>query len=102
MALTKMFRYFPMNIDLAMKRLSQKHDLEKYDMVVVDQALMESEILEKINAAAKKGIEVALYGALPEDTAEEVTILERPATQQDVFELLITCFWDKPREKTKV
>ena len=99
MALTKMFRYFPMNVDLSMKRLQPKYELEKYDMVVIDSKLYEGETADLLNTASgTNGFELVIYGEKPAVSDEEMALLERPVTQQDILDLLVSQFWVKPRE----
>jgi len=98
MALTKMFRYFPMDISLSMKRINlQKYDIADFDMVVIDRTLAESDTAEMLAQAQKaSGTDIAYYGECDEtNEAEEKTAfcLAKPATQEDVYNLLVNVFW---------
>ena len=99
-ALTKMFRYFPMNVDLSMKKIQSKYALEKYDMIVIDQMLYNDETAVLFDTVREShGCELVVFGTKPEIPTEKIILLERPVTQQDVFDLLVLQFWVKPRQQ---
>ncbi len=104
MALTKMFRYFPMDISLSMKRLNlQKYDVADFDLVLVDRNLAEGDTAGPLIKAHKTaGTAIAYYGECNEtEPSEESTsfCLPKPATQEDVYTLLVDVFWkSKPKQ----
>lgn len=104
MALTKMFRYFPMDVSLSMKRPNlQKYDISDFDLVVLDSSLEENEAVETLletQEAAQTAI--AYYGVCSEGEKrerEDAYCLPKPATQEDVYALLVDVFWDSKRNR---
>ena len=98
MALTKMFRYFPMDINLSMKSLNlKKYNIADFDLVVIDRNLADTQTEQQL-MEAQKGAEtdIAYYGECEErDESEENSqfCLPKPATQEDVYTLLVEVFW---------
>jgi len=98
MALTKMFRYFPMDISLSMKRLNrQKYDIADFDLVLIDRTITDEETIQKIGEIqGSSKTNIAYYGECDTlDEAEEKVVfcLPKPATQEDVYTLLVDIFW---------
>lgn len=104
MALTKMFRYFPMDISLSMKRLNrQKYDLEDFDLVLVDGTISDEESMQKIEQMqGSSKTNIAYYGecdTFGDSEADDAFCLPKPATQEDVYTLLVDVFWKSKRNQ---
>ena len=103
LSLTKMFKYFPMNIDLCLKRFKQdKYDLTQYDMVLVEDTLFDFQLEERMkkakNESAVKFVMLGNKDIYEEDDVSKLhtLFLEKPVTQESVFNLLVSLFEELP------
>jgi len=102
LSVTKMFKYFPMNVDLCINSYKEKYDLSHYDMVLVEDTLFDFRLYDLIEKAQKKGeLHLALLGEKDiydvDDTSKlHVDFLEKPVTQESVYKLLMKVFDDLP------
>ena len=103
LSLIKMFKYFPMNIDLCLKRFKEeRHDLTQYDMVLVEDVLFDHNLQQLIKKAQEKSdLKFVMLGnndVYDEDDSSKLhtVFLEKPVTQESVFELLISLFDELP------
>ncbi len=98
LSLTKMFKYFPMNVDICIKLYKDRWDLKKYDLVVVEDTIFNVQlhdlILERIKTS---NMQFALLGytdpySKDDDSKLHTAYLEKPVTQDGVFKLLLSVF----------
>jgi len=103
LSLVKMFKYFPIKVDLCIKTLHEdQYQLHAYDLIVLDEILFEEEHLRDLVETAQKynDIKVVLYGdgkRLKEEERnvpkEECSVpcryyLRKPVTQERIYDLL--------------
>ena len=103
LSLTKMFRYFPMNIDLCIKHFnSDKYDLSQYDLVLIEDTLFDFQLHDLVAQAKEKSdIDFILLGNediySEDDTSKLHTgFLAKPVTQESVYDLLVDQFDELP------
>jgi len=103
LSLTKMFKYFPMNIDLSIKKFkSDKYDLADYDLILVEDTLFDFRLRELIEKEKeKRNIDFILLGNedvySENDTSKLHTgFLAKPVTQESVYDLLLEQFDELP------
>ena len=103
LSLTKMFKYFPMNLDLWLRRCKEgKHDLTQYDLVLIEDTLFDFQLYDLLEEAQKKSdMSFVLLGdkdiySEDDDTKLHRVFLEKPVTQESVYKLLISLFEDLP------
>ncbi len=103
LSLTKMFKYFPMNIDLCIKHFKRdKYDLSDYDLILVEDTLFDFRLHELISQAKEKSdIDFILLGNediyKKNDTSKLHTgFLAKPVTQESVYDLLLEQFDELP------
>ncbi len=103
LSLTKMFKYFPMNIDLCIKQFKEeRYDLSHYDLVLIEDSLFDFQFQDLIvNAKEKRDVKFVLFGN--EDIYDEEdesklhsAFLAKPVTQESIYQLLITLFDELP------
>ncbi len=98
LSLTKMFKYFPMNVDICIKSYKDKWDLTKYDLVVVEDSLFNVKLHDLILESLKvSNMQFALMGytdpySEDDDSKLHTAYLEKPVTQDAVFKLLLSVF----------
>ena len=103
LSLTKMFKYFPMNIDLCIKKFrKEKYNLSEYDMILIEDVLFDFQMHDLILKAQKQS-KVAFVMTGREDVYTDddesklhTAFLKKPVTQESVFQLLISLFEDLP------
>lgn len=103
LSLMKMFKYFPMNIDLCLKSFKEeKYDLTQYDMVLVEDVLFNYDLQQRIQKAQEKSdVKFVMLGytdVYDEDDSSKLhtAFLDKPVTQESVFKLLISLFDELP------
>ena len=101
LSLTKMFRYFPMNVDLCIKTYKQdKYDMSAYDLILIEDALFDFQIYDLVKEAKEQSnVQFVLLGDediyQPEDNTKlHTSFLKKPVTQEAVFELIVSLFSD--------
>lgn len=99
-SITKMFKYFPYDVDFGLKAYKEdKTDLAKYDVVVIEESLVTKSFAVTIKKVqelkmlkcvilAKRDADVNISDAIAS------THLMRPVTQESIFELIISLFGD--------
>ena len=103
LSLTKMFKYFPMNVDICIHSYKEKYNLSDYDLIVIEENMFDFQLRERIVKAQKlSALKFVLIGK--EDVYEEkdtsrlhTVYLTKPVTQESIFKLLITLFDDLPK-----
>jgi len=102
LGLTKMFKYFPMNVDLCINKFKDKYDLSRYDLVVVEDRLLDFHLYALLETAVKKSdVKFVLFGNSDiyndDDTSKlHIDFLEKPVTQESVYRLLLSLFDELP------
>ncbi|SFV51444.1 Sensory box histidine kinase/response regulator [hydrothermal vent metagenome] len=94
--ISKMFKYFPYDVDFGFKEFQEgKSVLEAYDVVIIEDNLISSNfttMVEKIQE--KKSFKYVRLG--DEDTLDGCTYscdcLVKPVTQESIFELIVSLF----------
>jgi len=98
LSLAKMFKYFPMNIDICIKSYKDKWDLKKYDLVVVEDSLFNVKLHDLILERLKvSNMQFTLLGytdpySEDDDSKLHTAYLEKPVTQDGVYQLLLSVF----------
>ena len=101
LSITKMFKYFPCNVDMGIQKYQEgEYDLSQYHLIVVEDQLM----TENLNLACKtiqksNNMKVVILGnmqCLPLSNKSSITSsLAKPVTQESIFELIISIFSDE-------
>ena len=103
LSLTKMFKYFPMNVDLCIKQFQEnRYDLSDYDLVLIEDSLFDFQFHDLVlKAQEKRDVKFVLFGN--EDVYDEdddsklhTAFLAKPVTQESIYKLLITLFDELP------
>jgi len=101
LSITKMFKYFPYNVDMSMQIFDESVcDLSQYDLLVVEDKLM-SETLAKACQSVQqtKNLKCVILGKMENtDIKPSFTVsdsLYQPITQESIFELIISVFADQ-------
>jgi len=108
LSLVKMFKYFPMQVDLSIKTLhEERYRLEEYDLLVLDEMLYDTPHMKDLIAQAQRNSDlvVVLYGEgeLCSEESENVSeeeydavpcryYLKKPVTQERIYDLLSSFF----------
>ena len=102
LSLTKMFKYFPMNVDVCIHRYKEKYDLAAYDLVLIEEALLDIELHAFMRQALMKS-DVAFVLLGNGDVYKEgdssklhTAYLEKPVTQESIYKLLLELYDDLP------
>jgi len=96
LSVTRMFKYFPYNVDISFKRFREdKYSLIDYDLVVIEDSLIEDRFLDLMSVAqAEKSIKLVVFRN--NDSSIEVdgtsAYLHKPVTQESIFELIVSLF----------
>jgi hypothetical protein len=96
LSVTRMFKYFPYNVDISFKRFREdKYSLIDYDLVVIEDSLIEDRFLDLMSVAqAEKSIKLVVFRN--KDSSIEVdgtsAYLHKPVTQESIFELIVSLF----------
>ena len=102
LSLTKMFKYFPMNVDISIGKYKSKFQINNYDLVLIEDTLLNGE-LENLITQAKEisKVQFALIGAknIDYDINIPMIFLEKPVTQGSVYNLLVEVFNNKEIEE---
>ncbi len=103
LSLTKMFKYFPMNIDLCLKKCKKdRYDFAQYDLVLMEDKLFDYLFYELLQEAQEKSeMKFVLLGdrdIYREDDESKLHtfFLKKPVTQESVYNLLVSIFEDLP------
>jgi len=93
--ISKMFKYFPYDVDFGFKAFQEgKAALEKYDVVIIEDNLATSDftsIVRKIKE--KKNFKYVRLGDSTLDGCESsCACLVKPVTQESIFELIVSLF----------
>jgi hypothetical protein len=102
LALTRMFKYFPMNVDVCINSYKERYALSDYDLVLIEDSLFDSEVYERVKKAQNKSdMQFVLLGnsdVYAEDDSSKLhtAFLEKPVTQESVFKLLLSLFDELP------
>ena len=96
MSLIKMFKYFPMQVDLRMHKLKNDDDISTYDLFVLDESLYDDDIKSLVKESkSKSSMNFVPFGEeenyLTDDKVHDAYI-KKPATQGDIFKLLVKLF----------
>jgi len=107
-SISKMFKYFPYDVDLGLKEYKEdRTDLAKYDLVVVEEKLLSksfTSIVLKIQETKNLKFVILTKNKSPliYDNNSVSTYLLCPITQESIFELIISLFGDdKFKKETK-
>jgi HPt (histidine-containing phosphotransfer) domain-containing protein len=95
-SITKMFKYFPYNVDISLKKFREdKYNLADYDLVVIEDHLIENRFLELIESVqSNKNLKLVIFKN--QNSSYKVNVasgyLYKPVTQESVFELIVSMF----------
>jgi len=96
LSVTRMFKYFPYNVDISFKKFREdKYSLVDYDLVVIEDSLIDSRFLELISVAKdEKDIKLVIFRNKESDfeVSQASGYLHKPVTQESVFELIVSLF----------
>ena len=101
LSITKMFKYFPYNVDMGMEKYQDgEYDLSQYNLIVVEDKLMTENLDFACNSVQKSHkIKVVILGnmkSVPLEYLSNITsVLAKPVTQESIFELIISVFSDE-------
>jgi len=98
LSLTKMFKYFPMNVDVCVNRYKDKYHLYAYDLVLIEDVLLDIDLYEIMKEAQMKSdVQFVLVGN--GDIYEEgdssklhTAYLEKPVTQESIYDLFLELY----------
>jgi len=102
LSLTKMFKYFPMNVDVCIHRYKERYDLSSYDLVLVEEKLFDFRLRDLVvKAQTQSDMKFVLLGKEDAYEKEDTTklhhaYLTKPVTQESVYKLLISLFDELP------
>lgn len=94
-SITKMFKYFPYNVDV--KHAEDNVDLSAYDLLIVEEILVNESFSKKVETIQERqNLKFVILGTgqMSINTAGAVvsTHLLKPVTQDSIFELIISLF----------
>jgi len=96
LSVTRMFKYFPYNVDISFKKFREdKYSLVDYDLVVIEDSLIDSRFLDLITVAKdEKDIKLVIFRNKESDfeVSQASGYLHKPVTQESVFELIVSLF----------
>ncbi|MEO1953851.1 MAG: hypothetical protein ABGW74_04025 [Campylobacterales bacterium] len=96
LSVTRMFKYFPYNVDISFKRFREdKYSLIDYDLVVIEDSLIGDRFLDLISVAqAEKSIKLVIFRNKDSSIKVDNTsaYLDKPVTQESIFELIVSLF----------
>ena len=96
LSVTRMFKYFPYNVDISFKKFREdKYSLIDYDLVVIEDSLIDKRFLDLITVAQdEKDIKLVVFRNKDSDfgVANASAYLHKPVTQESVFELIVSLF----------
>ena len=96
LSVTRMFKYFPYNVDISFKKFREdKYSLVDYDLVVIEDSLIDSRFLDLITVAKdEKDIQLVIFRNKESDfeVSQASGYLHKPVTQESVFELIVSLF----------
>ena len=95
--LSKMLKYFPITVDLSLKRFKEeKYDLKEYALVIVEKKLYDKKLQSQIAKAQEEGKTKLVLFCSQDDIEEKEKnsessppLLKKPVTQESVYQLLI-------------
>lgn len=100
-SITKMFKYFPYNVDMSMRKFEENtYDLSEYNLLVVEDNLMNETLNEVCRQVQKNhNLKLVILGKANNINIHALsnisTSLERPVTQESIFELIVSIFSDE-------
>jgi len=98
LSVTRMFKYFPYNVDISFKKFREdKYSLVDYDVVVIEDSLIDKKFLDLIDvASAQKDLKMVVFRNQNSDfeVVQASAYLYKPVTQESVFELIVSLFTD--------
>jgi len=96
LSVTRMFKYFPYNVDISFKKFREdKYSLIDYDLVVIEDSLIDNRFLDLITVAQdEKDIKLVVFRNKDSDfgVSNASAYLHKPVTQESVFELIVSLF----------
>jgi hypothetical protein len=96
LSVTRMFKYFPYNVDISFKKFrDDKYNLIDYDLVVIEDSLIDSKFLDLITMAKEsRDIKLVIFKNKESDfeVLQASGYLHKPVTQESVFELIVSLF----------
>jgi len=95
LSLTKMFKYFPMNIDISISKYKDKFTMSRYDLILIEDTLLDNELDKLINKTINNhNTQFVLIGNKNTNynIDNPMIFLEKPVTQGSVYNLLIEVF----------
>jgi len=96
LSVTRMFKYFPYNVDISFKKFREdKYSLIDYDLVVIEDSLIDNRFLDLITVAQdEKDIKLVVFRNKDSDfgVSSASAYLHKPVTQESVFELIVSLF----------
>ncbi len=100
LSITKMFKYYPMTVDLSINRYKDKFDLTKYDLLIVEDILLdeklESLIKEAQNSNELKFVLLKNNESEIKTTFNHIDFLMKPVTPDNTYNLLVSLFQKIP------
>jgi hypothetical protein len=94
-SITKMFKYFPYDVDIGLKSFRDNStDLSEYDVVIIEDNLVTESFKQTIQKLKKqKNLKLVLLGGQGLEGCESAcACLVKPITQESIFELIISLF----------
>jgi len=96
LSVTRMFKYFPYNVDISFKKFREdKYNIIDYDLIVIEDSLIDNKFLELINVAQNdKDIKLVVFRNIDSEfeIANTSAYLNKPVTQESVFQLIVSLF----------
>ncbi len=102
LSLTKMFKYFPMNVDVCINRYKEKYTLSEYDLVLIEEALLDIDLHELMRESQMvSGVEFVLLGngdiyKEGDSSKLHTAYLEKPVTQESIYKLFLELYDELP------
>lgn len=100
-SITKMFKYFPYNVDMSIEEFDENdYDLSQYDLLVIEDKLMSENLNEVCNKIqANNSLKLVILGdtdSITMDIRCKISAsLVKPVTQESIFELIVSVFSDE-------
>ena len=98
LSLTKMFKYFPMNVDVCIHGFKEKYHLSEYDLVLIEDVLFDRDLHELIREAQRwSDVQFVLLGngdVYKEGDSSKLhtAYLKKPVTQESVYQLFLELY----------
>ena len=102
-SISKMFKYFPYDVDIGFQAFQKgKATLEKYDVVIIEDHLVTDSFVSTIQSIKnEKELKYVLLGDTSMKGCESsCACLLKPVTQESIFELIVSLFQSEERINT--